>query len=133
MLPSDMNLHIKTETVGYNNKILLSDSKFNLEKNDNVNTEGAKISHKDPKIKSHKAVTTATHNDVLVKKPTPTHEEEKIAFNTFFNWGIYEMVQVSVRKHYFSIQIVSFHHGQTLKLKVLVGTCHWSLSKHVAI
>ena len=32
MLPSIMNLNIKTGTVGYNNKILVSDSKFNLGK-----------------------------------------------------------------------------------------------------
>ena len=70
MLPSDMNLHIKIETVGYNNKILISDSKFNLGKNDNVNTEGTKI--------SHKAVTTAIHNNVLVKKPTDIHKKEKL-------------------------------------------------------
>ena len=104
ILPSDMNLHIKTETVGYNNKIFISDSKFNLGKNDNVNTEGAKISHK---IKSHKAVTTATHkepNDILVKKPAVTCEEEKITFN----WGIYNVVHVSARKHYFSIQTTTF-------------------------
>ena len=37
MLPSDMNLNIKTGTVGYNNKILISDSKFSLGKNDKVN------------------------------------------------------------------------------------------------
>ena len=32
MLPSDMNLKIKTGAVGYNNKILLSDEKFSLGK-----------------------------------------------------------------------------------------------------
>ena len=32
MLPSDMNLEIKTGTVGYNNKILVSDEKFSLGK-----------------------------------------------------------------------------------------------------
>ena len=32
MLPSDMNLKIKTGTVGYNNKILVSDEKFSLGK-----------------------------------------------------------------------------------------------------
>ena len=37
MLPSDMNLNIKTGTVGYNNKILISDGKFSLGKNDKVN------------------------------------------------------------------------------------------------
>ena len=37
MLLSDMNLKIKTGTVGYNNKILLSDGKFSLGKNEKVN------------------------------------------------------------------------------------------------
>ena len=32
MLPSDMNLKIKTGTVGYNNKILVSDEKYSLGK-----------------------------------------------------------------------------------------------------
>ena len=32
MLPSDMNLKIKTGTVGYNNKILIFDEKFSLGK-----------------------------------------------------------------------------------------------------
>ena len=32
MLPSNMELRIKTGTVGYNNKILVSDGKFNLGK-----------------------------------------------------------------------------------------------------
>ena len=33
VLPSDMKLKIKTGTVGYNNKILVSDGKFILGKN----------------------------------------------------------------------------------------------------
>ena len=37
MLPSDMNLNTKLRTVGYNNKILMSDSGFTLGKNDMVN------------------------------------------------------------------------------------------------
>ena len=32
MLPSDMNLKIRSETVGYNNKILVSDEKFSVGK-----------------------------------------------------------------------------------------------------
>ena len=32
MLPSNMNLKIRSETVGYNNKILVSDEKFSLGK-----------------------------------------------------------------------------------------------------
>ena len=38
MLPSNINLKIKTGTVGYNNKILISDEKFSLGKNVEVNT-----------------------------------------------------------------------------------------------
>ena len=81
MLPSDMNLKIKTGTVGYNNKILVSDSKFSLGKNDKVNDEGAG-SAKDSNIKSRKVVaqTTTTHKDSndVAQKPTIIHEEEKL-------------------------------------------------------
>ena len=38
MLPSNMQLRIRSGTVGYNNKILISDKKFNLGKNDEVNS-----------------------------------------------------------------------------------------------
>ena len=48
MLPSDMELKIKTGTVGYNNKILVSDEKFILGKNEKVN------SLETPAIKNHK-------------------------------------------------------------------------------
>ena len=37
MLPSNMDLKIRSGTVGYNNKILVSDGKFSLGKNDEVN------------------------------------------------------------------------------------------------
>ena len=37
MLPSDMNLKIRSGTAGYNNKILVSNGKFSLGKNDKVN------------------------------------------------------------------------------------------------
>ena len=37
MLPSDMELRIRSGTVEYNNKIPVSDGKFNLEENDEVN------------------------------------------------------------------------------------------------
>ena len=36
ILPSDMNLKIRSGTVGYNNKILISDGKFILGKNEKV-------------------------------------------------------------------------------------------------
>ena len=45
MLPSDMNLKIRSGTVGYNNKILVSDERFSLGKNDKVNA---------PAMKTHK-------------------------------------------------------------------------------
>ena len=83
MLPSirNMNLKIKTRTVGYNNKILISDSKFNLGKNDKVNTleptKTLKVA-----IKSHKVIVQSTATQAspnLARKPTITHKEEKAA------------------------------------------------------
>ena len=51
MLPSDMELRIKTGTVGYNNKILVSNGNFSLGKNDEVNSlETPAISHKDSNL-----------------------------------------------------------------------------------
>ena len=49
MLPGNMELKIKTGTVGYNNKILVSDGKFILGKNEKVNSlePAAMKSHKD--------------------------------------------------------------------------------------
>ena len=47
MLPSNMNLKMKTGTVGYNNKILVSDGKFILRKIEKVNLTV-------PAMKSHK-------------------------------------------------------------------------------
>ena len=44
MLPRNMELKIKTCTVGYSNKILVYNGNFNLGKNDEVN-ETPKISH----------------------------------------------------------------------------------------
>ena len=48
MLPSNMNLKIKTGTFEYNNKILISDEKFIRGKNEKVN------SLETPAIKDHK-------------------------------------------------------------------------------
>ena len=97
MLPSDMTLKIRLGTVGYNNKILVLDGKFNLGKNDEVNIAvlaikshktnslaTPAISHKDSNLLKQTAVThrdsetAVTHKD-LEKKPAITHEEEKIA------------------------------------------------------
>ena len=71
MLPSDMTLKIRLGAVGYNNKILVSDGKFNLGKNDEVN-ETPKITHQ----------STITHHELEKKpnitqaqRPTITHHE----------------------------------------------------------
>ena len=67
MLPSNMNLKIRFGTVGYNNKILVSDGKFSLGKDDKVNTlwaqplSGAQVPG--PAMKSTQTATT--HRDLL--------------------------------------------------------------------
>ena len=86
MIPSDMTLKIRSGTVKYNNKIIVSDEKFILGKNEKVNSLEAPVmkSHKDSNLVTQTAVThrdsetAVTHKD-LEKKPTITHEEEKIA------------------------------------------------------
>ena len=99
MLPSDMKLKIRSGTVGYNNKILISDGKVILGKNDEVNLAvPAMKSHKTnsletPAIKNHKtnsiepititATQGLTHTQAVSQKnqkpQTITHNEEKIA------------------------------------------------------
>ena len=72
-----MELRIKTGTVGYNNKILVSDGKFSLGKNDEVNSL-------ETPIKNHKTNSLElTHVLAISQKnqepKTITHNEEKIA------------------------------------------------------
>ena len=99
MLPSDMNLKIKTGTVRYNNKILISDETFSLGKNVEVN-ETSKISHQSTITQAQKPNMThvltqaqkPTHTYELAKKPT--HEDEKIALvlalvGGFTIWNIF--------------------------------------------
>ena len=105
MIPSDMTLKIRPGTVGYNNKILVSDEKFILGKNEKVNSV--------PVMKIHKVTQTATRpkcnsNNVLsapaifhgvtqrpwacrAHKPQEpqsiTHNEEKIVLVLFIASG----------------------------------------------
>ena len=65
MLPSNMELKIKTGTVGYNNKILVSDGKFILGKNEKVNSLEA------PVMKSHK------HSNVVTQTAVTHKDSEK--------------------------------------------------------
>ena len=81
MLPSNMEQRIRLGTVRYTNKILVSDGKFNLGKNDEVNSSKTPaISHKDSNLLKQTAdsETAITHKDVE-RKPTTNHEDEKIA------------------------------------------------------
>ena len=92
MLPSDMNLKIKTGTVGYNNKILVSDEKFSLGKNENVNLTA-------PVMKSHKTnslglgpwTPLCEHAPAISHKPHTithnSHNNEKIALVLFLASG----------------------------------------------
>ena len=102
MLPSNMESKIKTGSVGYNNKILVSDGKFSLGKNDEVNSlETLAIkNHKTnsleiPAIKNHKTnslemPTIKSHSNTtqeLTHTPTISHEDEQAAFILFINGG----------------------------------------------
>ena len=81
MLPTSMELRIRSVTVGYNNKILVSDGKFNLGKNDEVNSlKTPAISHKDSNLLKQTAdsETSVTHKD-LERKPTTNNEDKKFA------------------------------------------------------
>ena len=108
MLPSDMNLKIRSGTVGYNNKILVSDGKFILGKNDEVNSLEAQsaLQAETPVMKSHKGSNVVTQTAVTHKylgktavtqeqKMTITHEEEEIALilsltGIFTGWYLFQ-------------------------------------------
>ena len=114
MLPSNMELKIKTGTVGYNNKILVSDEKFILGKNEKVNSleTPAIKNHKTnsletPTIKNHKtnpletpamkSTQTAVNSERtadLEQKAIISHEDEKVALvlsltGIFMTWFIF--------------------------------------------
>ena len=79
MLPSNMKLKIKTGTVLYNNKVLISDGKFNPGKNEKVNLMV-------PAIKSHKTnslqglAQEPNFSHVKQEHHPITHNEEKLPF-----------------------------------------------------
>ena len=121
MLPSDMTLKIRLGTVGYNNKILLSDGKFSLGKNDEVNSleTPAVKNHKTNSletlaIKNHKTnsletpAIKSTHNSKRtsdLEKTIISHEDEKVALvlsliGIFTIWFIFRLKSVinSIKK-----------------------------------
>ena len=82
MFPNNMTLKIRSGTVRYNNKILVSDGNFSLGKNDEVNAGLAKSEEetttKQKTTTIHKVVTKALQPPAPVEKFF--HEDEKIAF-----------------------------------------------------
>ena len=85
MLPSDMTLKIRLGTVGYNNKILISDGNFILGKNENVNLTAPAIkNHKTnsletPAMKSTQTATRSNRNsnDVLSHSPAISQKDQE--------------------------------------------------------
>ena len=73
MLPSDMNVNIRSGTVGYNNKILVSDEKFSLGENEKVNSLEAWSAPQEEIT----ATQTADSNEVLAHAPTITHKNQE--------------------------------------------------------
>ena len=83
MLPSDMNLKIRSGTVRYNNKVLISDEKFSLGKNENVNA----LVLEEPIILMGPSHDKAVAQQTQAKKPNISHEEERIALILFLTGG----------------------------------------------
>ena len=97
MLPSDMNLNIRSVTVEYNNKILVSDEKFGLGKHDKVNAPAMK-SHKYSKTNSLQGLAHVPNISHKKQKPQTTthigHNEEKVTLvlalaSGFAIWNIF--------------------------------------------
>ena len=84
MLPSNMNLKIKIGTVGYNNKILVSDGNFSLGKNDEVNSleTFAIKNHKTNSLETPamKSTQTAVNSERTadLEQTIISHEDEKL-------------------------------------------------------
>ena len=85
MLPSDMNLKIRSGTARYNNKILVSDGNFSLGKNENVNLMAPVMkNHKTnsletPAMKSTQTAVNSERTADLEQKTIISHEDEKVA------------------------------------------------------
>ena len=98
MLPSDMNLKIKTGTVGYNNKILISDGNFSSGENENVNSMTPAIkNHKTNSLETPtmKSTQTVVNSKRMEQKTIISHEDEKVALvlsltGIFTRWFIFQ-------------------------------------------
>ena len=92
ILPSDMNLNIKLGTVGYNNKILVSNGMLSLGKNDNVNTFQLAKGGEKPEI-IHKAIVQPT-----ITHKTLSHKDEKAALVLLITGGFTMWFNVSINR-----------------------------------
>ena len=75
MLPSDINLNIKSGTVRCNNILLVFDSGFSLWKNGKVNTFELVVST--PELSHKESRPTMTHKN-LSQKRANSHEDKKL-------------------------------------------------------
>ena len=100
MLPSDMNLKIRSGTVGYNNKILISDGKFSLGKSENVNLTTPAIKNHEtnsletPTMNSTQTAVNSERTADLEQKTIISHKDEKVALvlsltGIFTTWFIF--------------------------------------------
>ena len=100
MLPGNVKLKIKTGTVGYNNKILISNGNFSLGKNDEVNSleTATTKSHKYSKTNPLQGLTQKPNISHKKQEPQPiTHNEEKIAFVLFYGRWLCSMEYFSMK------------------------------------
>ena len=114
MLPSDMNLNIRSGTARYNNKILVSDGKFSLGKNDKVNaleltamknTAGYNnkilVTHsKNDKVNALKHAVkgyrTFNYHSGVSTKTSYYSRRGKSCFNSLSHWRLYYVVYVLI-------------------------------------
>ena len=94
-------MKIKTGGVGYNNKILISDEKFSLGKNEKVN------SLETPAMKSHKYSKTNSlqglaHAPNIPHKNQEPHNKEKIALVLF--WQVVLLYGICFNESQLSLQ-----------------------------
>ena len=117
LLPSDMNLNIRSGTARYNNKILISNGKFSLGKNEKVN------SLETPAMKSHEysktnSVQRLAHAPNISHNQEP-HNEEKIALVLFLASGfaIWNIFLMKVSHHFNNkgLSEKTFLHGSPAK------------------
>ena len=89
MLPSDIELKIKTGTVGYNNKILVSDGNFSLGKMKRfifLETPAIK-NHKTNSLETSAIVSHSNATQQLTHAPTISHKDEKASLVFFLAGG----------------------------------------------